>query len=390
MQNKFTKRVQSLDIAKGIILILMALDHTRDYFHAEAFLFNPLDSHVTDWPIYTTRWITNFCAPAFSFLAGISVFFVSKRRSPFELSKFLIKRGLWLILIQITIINFAWNFNPTFRSIELDVIASLGISMIILSFLVHTPKYFILAFSCLLIFGHNLFDSIHFNGSVWWSILHETGSFPINNSKTFSVWYPLIPWVGVMSLGFWIGKFYDKTYDPNERKKWFIWLGFSAITLFVILRGLNIYGNPIPWVDFNSISKNLMAILDTHKYPPSLSFLLMTLGPTFLFLAYSENLKGKVARFFMTFGRIPFFFYIIHLYVIHLLAMLASEITWTGWQTMLLSEWVTDVDALKGYGFSLEVVYLIWALIIIIIYPICKKFDHYKMNHKEKEWLSYL
>jgi uncharacterized membrane protein len=390
MQNKLTQRVQSLDLAKGIILILMALDHTRDYFHAEAFLFNPLDSHITNWPIYTTRWITNFCAPAFSFLAGVSVFFVSRRRSPFELSKFLFKRGVWLIFIQVTIINFAWNFDSTFRSIELDVIASLGISMIILSFLVHTPKYFILAFSCLLIFGHNFFDSFHFNGNIWWSILHESASFPINNYNTFAVWYPLIPWVGVMSLGFWMGKFYDKTYDPNRRKKWFIWLGFSAIALFVILRGFNIYGNPTPWVDFDSISKNLMSILNTHKYPPSLSFLLITLGPTFLFLAYSENIKGKIVRFFMTFGRVPFFFYIIHLYVIHLLAMIASEATWTGWEAMLLTEWVTDVDALKGYGFSLEVVYLVWALIIIILYPLCKKFDRYKMNHKEKEWLSYL
>jgi uncharacterized membrane protein len=237
--------------------------------------------------------------------------------------------------------------------------------MIILSFLVHTPKYFILAFSCLLIFGHNFFDSVHFNGNIWWSILHESASFPINNNNTFSVWYPLIPWVGVMSLGFWVGKFYDKTYDPKRRKKWFIWLGFSAIALFVILRGLNIYGNPIPWVDFDSISKSLMSILDTHKYPPSLSFLLITLGPTFLFLAYSENIKGKIVHFFMIFGRVPFFFYIIHLYVIHLLAMIASEATWTGWEAMLLTEWVTDVDALKGYGFSLEVVYLVWALIII-------------------------
>jgi uncharacterized membrane protein len=390
MQNKLTQRVQSLDLAKGIILVLMALDHTRDYFHADAFMFNPLDAQLTNWSIFTTRWITNFCAPAFSFLAGISAFFVGRRRSPLELSKFLFKRGLWLIFIQITIINFAWFFDPTLPAIELDVIASLGVSMIILSFLVHTPNYFILAFSCLLIFGHNFIDAVHFDGSVWWSILHEQASFPINNTYTFYVWYPLVPWVGVMSLGFWMGKLYDKTYDPSRRKKELIWLGFSAIALFIILRGLNIYGNPTPWVDLDSISKNLMSILNVHKYPPSLSYLLITLGPTFLFLAYSEKLKGSVVRFFMTFGRVPFFFYILHLYAIHLLAMLASEVTWTGWQTMLLTGWVTDVDALKGYGFSLGVVYFIWALIIIILYPICKKFDRYKMNHKEKEWLSYL
>lgn len=390
MQNKITQRVQSLDLAKGIILVLMALDHTRDYFHAEAFNFDPLDPQLTNWALYSTRWITNFCAPAFSFLAGVSVFFVSRRRSPFELSKFLFKRGLWLVIIQITIINFAWYFDPILRNIELDVIASLGISMIVLSLLIHTPNSFILIFSCLVIFGHNLFDNVHFDSNILWSLLHEMGSFPINNTYTFNVWYPIIPWVGVMSLGFWMGKFYDKNYDTIKRKKWFTQVGLSTIALFIILRGFNIYGNPSAWVDLNSISKNLMSILNVHKYPPSLSFLLITLGGTFLFLAYSENLKGKLARLFMTFGRVPFFFYIIHLYLIHVLAMLASELTWSGWEAMLLEEWVTDVTTLKGYGFSLGVVYLIWVLIIIILYPICKKFDRYKMNHKEKEWLSYL
>lgn len=390
MNNLATQRVQSLDLLKGIILVVMALDHTRDYFHESAFLFNPLDPQETDWPLYLTRWVTHFCAPAFSFLAGISAFFVSRRRSPLELSKFLIKRGLWLIFIQITVINFAWYFDPTFHWIELDVIASLGVSMIVLSILVHTPKSFILVFSCLLIFGHNLFDNFHFNGSPWWAILHEEGSYPIFGNFTFIIWYPLIPWIGVMSLGYWMGSFYDKSYEPIKRKKTFISLGLMSIALFIVLRGFNIYGNPTPWVDFGSISKNLMSLLDNNKYPPSLSFLLMTLGPVFLFLAYSENAKGKLVRFFMTFGRVPFFFYILHLYAIHILAMIASDLTWTGWEAMVLKEWVTDVDALVGYGFSLGAVYLIWALIIMFLYPISKKFDQYKMSHKEKEWLSYL
>ena len=390
MQNKLTQRVQSLDLAKGIILVLMALDHTRDYFHAEAFIFNPLDPDATTWPIFATRWITHLCAPAFSFLAGVSAFFVSRRRSPFELSKFLIKRGLWLLFIQLTVINFAWYFDPEFYRIELDVIGSLGISMIFLAFIVHTPPKFILVLSCLLIFGHNFLDNVHFDGSPWWAVLHESVTFQLNGAYSFAIWYPLIPWVGVMSLGFWFGKFYDKSYDPARRKKEFLLIGLVAIVLFILFRGLNIYGNPTPWVDFDSVSKNLMSLLDANKYPPSLSFLLMTLGPTFLFLAYSENLKGKLVDFFMTLGRVPFFFYIIHLYVIHLLAMLASELTWTGWNTMILKEWVTDVDALVGYGFSLWAVYLIWTFIIILLYPFCKKFDRYKMNHKEKEWLSYL
>lgn len=383
-------RIESLDLLKGIVLVLMALDHTRDYFHSAAFIFNPLDPQQTTWPVFLTRWITHFCAPAFSLLAGISAFFVGRRKTPHELSKFLVKRGLWLFFIQLTVIQFAWYFDPHFRWIELDVIGSLGVSMIVLAFLVHTPQKFILAFSCLTIFGHNLLDNVHFNGSVWWAVLHEEASYPLGGGYTFIIYYPLIPWIGVMSLGYWMGKFYDKAYDPGKRKRLFITLGISAMVMFIILRGFNLYGNPDPWVDYNSHSMNLMSILDTNKYPPSLSFLLITLGPFFLFMAYSENAKGKVVSILMAFGRAPFFFYIIHLYVIHALAMLATELTWTGWETMILAEWVTDVEALRGYGFSLPAVYLIWGVVIILLYPVCKKFSNYKMNHKEKQWLSYL
>jgi uncharacterized membrane protein len=368
----------------------MALDHTRDYFHASAYFFNPLDPQQTTWSIFLTRWITHFCAPAFSFLAGISAFFVGRRKRPKELSQFLIKRGLWLVFIQMTVINFAWYFNIRFYQIELDVIGSLGVSMIFLALLVRTPPKFILVFSCLMIFGHNFFDNVHFNGNFWWQVLHESVSYPFSDGYVFNIWYPLIPWIGVMSLGYWMGKFYDKSYDANKRKKLFIVLGISSIALFFLLRGFNIYGNPTSWVDYQSISKNLMSILDVNKYPPSLSFLLMTLGPTFLFLAYSEKAKGKLVSFIMVFGRVPFFYYIIHLYVIHVLAMIASALTWTGWQAMVLNEWVTDVAALDGYGFSLWVVYLIWAFIIFTLYPICKRFDRYKMSHKNKSWLSYL
>ncbi len=389
MRNKLHQRVHSLDFLKGLVLVLMALDHTRDFFHADVFVFGPLDPQSTTWPIYITRWITNFCAPAFSFLAGVSVFFVSNKKSPKELSAFLFKRGIWLIFIQLTLINFAWYFDMGMRYIELDVIASLGVSMIALAALVHLPKKFILVFSIVMIAGHNLLDRVNLD-TFWWAILHEQGSFPITNHFSFDVYYPLIPWIGVMSLGFSIGHFYHKSYDSNLRKKRFIWIGASAIILFLLLRVFNLYGNPTAWTDFGSFSKNLMSILNVNKYPPSLSYLLITLGPTFLLMAFSENIKGRVVDFFMVFGRVPFFFYIAHLYVIHLFAMLAAELTWTGWQTMVLDVWVVDEPALKGYGFSLIGVYFIWMLVIATLYPISRKFDRYKQNNKDKTWLSYL
>lgn len=392
MENKLSaNRVQSLDLLKGIILLLMALDHTRDFFHSSAFLFNPLDPQQSNWPLYLTRWITHFCAPAFSLLASVSAFFVGGKKSATELSVFLFKRGLWLVFIQQTLIQFAWYFSPHFNWIELDVIASLGVSMIVLGLLVHTPRSFILAFSLLLIFGHNLLDSLDTSESVWWGILHKWTVVPINSYFTFGVYYPLIPWVGVMALGYWLGgQFYTKSFDPQKRKKALTYLGVGAIGLFIVLRGFNLYGNPTEWIASDYLSQSLMAMLDVSKYPPSLAYLLATLGPAFLFMAYSEQAKGKVVELIMMFGRVPFLYYIVHLFIIHGLAMLATEFTWTGWEVMVLSEWVTDTAALDGYGFSLGVVYLIWAMVVALMYPICKAFDRYKQAHKEKSWLSYL
>lgn len=390
-QQLTSQRVHSLDLLKGIILLLMALDHTRDYFHASAFLFDPLNPEQTTWATYLTRWITHFCAPAFSFLAGVSAFFVARKKSGSELSMFLFKRGLWLVFIQQTIIQFAWYFSPKMNWIELDVIASLGISMMVLALLVHTSRAFILGLSLLMIFGHNMLDFLDTNESVWWAILHKWTVTPMNDYFTFAVYYPLIPWIGVMALGYWMGHhFYAKTYAPLLRKKNLNYLGLGAILLFFILRGFNLYGNPTAWEARDNISHSLMALFDVNKYPPSLSYLLITLGPALLFMANSEKLKGKLVDFIMVFGRVPFFYYILHLYAIHLGAMIAAEITWNGWETMILDEWVTDSAALDGYGFSLGVVYLIWILIIAIIYPLCKAFDRYKQSHKEKTWLSYL
>ncbi|MFY0625030.1 MAG: DUF1624 domain-containing protein [Reichenbachiella sp.] len=388
MQKIPNQRVQSLDLLKGIVLLLMALDHTRDYFHAEAFIFNPLDPEATTWPIYLTRWITNFCAPAFSLLAGVSVFFVSNRRSSKESTVFLLKRGIWLIFIQQTLINFAWYFNPAMPSIELDVIATLGVSMIVLAGLVHLPDKLVLIFSIVMIAGHNLLDNISLD-TFWWSLLHENGSFPINDHFTFTIFYPLVPWIGVMSLGYAMGGLYHKSFDPGRRKQILLMIGISSILLFGILRGFNLYGNPTVWTDLGSFSQNLMSALNVNKYPPSFSYLLITLGPTFIIMAISESFKGKWVDSFMMFGRIPFFFYIAHLYIIHLFAIVATELTWTGWEAMVLDEWVGDAVILKGYGFSLGVVYLIWILVLATLYPISKKFDHYKQNNKQKAWLSY-
>jgi uncharacterized membrane protein len=383
-------RIESIDLLKGLVMVIMALDHIRDYFHYSAFYFDPTDPEQSTLPIFLTRFITHFCAPTFCFLAGTSAFMVGRRKSVPELSGFLFKRGLWLVFIEMTIVNFAWFFDVHFRSPGLLTIWSLGVGMIVLSALVHLPRKFILAFSLLLIVGHNLLDTVHFKDNVLWAILHEFTIFKLANGGQFVVGYPIIPWIAVMVLGYYFGAYYDTAHDSSKRKKLFNTIGISALVAFIILRFSNIYGDSRLYKEYGTLAKDLISFLNPSKYPPSLDYLLMTLGVAFLFLANSEKLKGKVVDFFSTFGRVPFFYYILHLYLIHLLALLFAELSGFGWRIMILQDWVTETPSLKGYGFPLWVVYCVWIGVILLLYPICKRFDRYKQSHKEKWWLSYL
>ncbi|WP_340073637.1 DUF1624 domain-containing protein [Leptobacterium sp. I13] len=388
MEQSLPNRIHSLDLLKGIIIILMALDHTRDYFHDAILIYDALDPNKTNIPVYLSRWITHFCAPGFSLLAGISAYLIGQRKTKNELATFLLKRGIWLIIIEMTIITFGWYFDIRFKVIALLVIWALGISMIALAALIYLPRNWILIFSCILIFGHNFLDGVHFEKNFIWTALHEVGYFKLSENHYLRVGYPVIPWIGVMSLGYYFGVFYSKRFTPNKRRKTLNIIGLSSVLLFVVLRCVNYYGNAIHWKEHDTFAKTMFSFFNTEKYPPSLTFLLMTLGPMFLFLANSENLKGKITRFFSTFGKVPFFFYIIHIYVIHLFALLFAEISGYGWRQMLMT--FTGDTNLDGYGVSIWIVSIIWIAIVLLLYPLCKKFGFYKQNHKEKWWLSYL
>jgi len=320
----------------------------------------------------------------------MSAFLAGRKKTKRELSAFLFTRGLWLVFIELTIVNFAWFFDTQFKTEGLLVIWALGISMIVLAALIHLPKKIILIFSCLLIFGHNLLDSINMQGKVWWAILHQFEIFSLSSERNLFVVYPLIPWIAVMSLGYCFGSLYDSSFDGRKRRKLLNGLGIASLLLFILLRGFNLYGNPTPFVQYETLSKSLMSFLNPAKYPPSLQYLLMTLGGAFIFLANTENWDGKLSRFFSTFGRVPFFYYILHIYLIHIIALFAAELSGWGWKTMILSNWVTEMPTLKGYGFNLWIVYLVWGFVIAVLFPFCKKFEIYKMKHKEKKWLSYL
>lgn len=384
-------RIESIDLLKGVVMVIMALDHCRDYLHYSAFLFNPTDATQTTVPIFFTRFITHFCAPAFSLLAGMSAFMIGKRKSIKELSNFLLKRGLWLVFVEIVIINFAWKFDIYFTTIHLQTIWSLGVSMIVLAGLIYLPKSIIFAFSVAIIVGHNLLDRFHFDESFIWSILHEPQAFEFVQGHTVIFVYSLLPWIAVMSLGYCLGSLFDAAINSHNRKRILNGLGWGSYALFVLLIAFNGYGNPVAWINYGNILKTLMSIFDVSKYPPSLLFLLITLGGALLFLANAERAKGKVVTFFCVFGRVPFFYYILHIYLIHLIAVGAAELSGYGWRIMfVLPDFVTRVEALKGYGFNLMIVYVVWAFVVLLLYPLCKKFDNYKQSHKEIWWLSYL
>ncbi|RTL57579.1 MAG: DUF1624 domain-containing protein [Sphingobacteriales bacterium] len=388
------RRILSVDLLRGIVMIIMALDHVRDYFHSGAYLYDPLNLDKTTGALFFTRWITHFCAPVFMFLAGTSAFFVGQKKTKKELSLFLLKRGLWLILLEFTVFNFGWNFDITFTNIYFIVIWALGVSMIFLAGLIYLPKKFILLFGIVLVAGHNLLDGIHVSGNnltaFGWALVHEQNFFSWMG-KNVLVGYPLVPWIGVMALGYCFGNLYTAKYEAAERKKNLLLLGGGAVALFVLLRFINIYGDPVPWTTQSTAFKTFLSFIKVNKYPPSLFYLLVTLGLSFLFLAFTEKSNGAVAKVVSVYGRVPMFYYITHIYLLHLVTMIAAGLfTDFSWKVWILKEPLWFTQSLKGYGFPLGVVYLVWLGIVISLYPLCKWYDKYKQAHKEKWWLSYL
>lgn len=374
-------------------MIIMALDHLRDYFHASAFLYDPTDLSRTDVPLFFTRWITHFCAPVFTFLAGTSAFLNGTKKTRKELSFFLFTRGLWLVIAEILIVTLGWSFNPFYPVLILQVIWALGVSMMVLAGIIYLPLTAILVIGLALIGAHNLLDVPPTAGahttSFLMSVLHEQHFFFM---KPFSIMlgYPVIPWIGIMLTGYALGQLYLPTYHAGKRRKTLIGLGLGAIALFIIIRFINMYGDPHPWSAQNTPVFTVLSFLNTTKYPPSLLYILMTLGPAMLFLALAEKPLGKLSEKLVVFGRVPMFYYLLHIYLIHALAVIAAAISGYKWSDMVLTGWVSMNNQLKGYGYSLAFVYILWILIIIGVYPLCKWYDNYKRANHSKWWLSYI
>jgi uncharacterized membrane protein len=388
------QRVASIDLLRGAIMIIMALDHVRDYFHYSSFQYDPLNLARTSVPIFFTRWITHYCAPIFMLLAGTSAFISGQRKTKKQLSFFLFTRGLWLVFLELVIVNFGWNFDIGFHSVLLVTIWALGISMIALAAIIYLPEKIILVVGIVLVAGHNLLDTVQVQGgqaaAFGWSLLHQPNLFSWHG-ETILIGYPVIPWIGTMTLGYCLGSLYASSFDAAKRKKLLLQIGVSAIGLFILLRCINIYGDAAHWSQQRSPVYTFLSFLNTSKYPPSLLYLLMTLGPALIFLAVTEKVQGAVSTVISVYGRVPMFYYLLHIYLIHLLTMISSQLfTAFGWHRWILHEPLWFIQSLKGYGFPLVVVYLVWIIIVAGLYPLCKWYDQYKQANKHKWWLSYL
>ena len=383
-------RIPTLDVLKGLVMVIMALDHVRDYFHAGSFLIDPTDLSQTTVALFFTRWVTHFCAPVFCMLAGTSAFLAGRRKTKAQLSAFLVSRGTWLVFIEVVVVCFGWYFNPAYPRIGLQTIWALGVSMIALAGLIHLPRASVVAIGLLLVFGHNALDNIHYEGSFAWAALHEVGFFPIPGGHVLVTRFPVLPYIGTMALGYSLGPLYASGFPAGRRRRFLAQAGFGAVALFVAITAAGLYGDPAPWQRFPSATTTVLSFFNRTKYPPSLQYLLMTLGPALLFLAYGENLRGRLSNVLAMYGRVPFFYYILHIYALHTLALVAAQATSFGWHSMILKTWVSLSPELKGYGFSLPVVYLIWLALVAALYPACAWFDRYKQTHKDQVFLSYL
>ena len=394
VNNIQSNRIISIDLLRGVVMVIMALDHVRDYFHLNAFVTDPESIETTTPYIFFTRFITHFCAPSFIFLAGTSAYLYGSNKSTFDLSKFLITRGIWLIFVEIFVNNLLWWFDVTYGFINLQVIWAIGLCMILLGLLIYIPRKILLFISIIIIFGHNLLDGFTYNGQsfleILWYITHQMNGFSISDTRMIWFTYPILPWLGVILLGYCLGYYYTNKYSAKKRKKLLLIIGISSIFLFFLIRGINIYGNLTKWDYQETFAKTVISFFKLTKYPPSLVFLLITLGTAFVFLSLVENTKNKITNFFLVFGKVPFFYYVLHIFVIHFFAIIGLLITGKDWQLMILTNETFSSGKLAGYGYSLVVVYVIWIAIILLLYPICKKYMIYKRDNKDKWWLKYL
>jgi len=376
-------------------MIIMALDHARDFLFLGSKLHgDPTDLKTTTTVFFFTRWITHFCAPVFMILAGVGIYLhAQKMQSKYQLFKFLFTRGLWLIFVDVFIIGPIWQFN--FIGPVLQVIWAFGISMIFLSFLQFLSYKMLAALGLIIVFFHNLFDKITIDHTMWkamlWSMAHVGWQrFPLTDSIHLLVIYPFLPWLGLMICGYALGKIYMPNIASSFRKEFLLIAGVAVILLFIIIRWINGYGDMHHWNSQPSAWFTVLDFIKTTKYPPSLLYILMTIGPALLFLGLTESANIKPSNKILVFGKVPLFFYILHIFLIHLTQWSLFFISGHSWSELDFNTIHPRLGSIPaGFGYPLGIVYLLWALIVFILYFPCRWYARYKVTHNHW-WLSYL
>jgi uncharacterized membrane protein len=383
-----SSRLESIDIVRGLIMVLMTIDHVRD--HVSGANFDPLDLDHTTTAWFFTRWITHYCAPNFVFLAGVGAFLYGNRaRTTGQLSRFLLSRGLWLVLLDITIVRWSWGFGWDYLNAPTmaGVLWAIGWSMVVLSGLVFLPLSAITTFGVLMIAYHNLFDFVtpeHFDNNGWiWAVLHQGTVLDVYRGIKLHTAYPLVPWIGVMAAGYGFGSLY--LLDRNMRRKQLLGLGIALTLAFVALRYSNLYGNPRPWIHEENRWLTFLSFIHCEKYPPSLLYLLMTIGPAITLLGALDGVHVPGASVLTVFGRVPLFFYLLHIPLIH---WLANQVRYL-WPPESVPSWLAAPGGPNTAGYGLPMTYLLWLPTILILWPLCWWFARLKVRHKSV-WLSYL
>jgi uncharacterized membrane protein len=387
---KLTSRIDSVDLLRGLVMFIMVLDHVREFVHADAFHFNPTDLSKTNTILFLTRWVTHFCAPTFVFLAGTSIYLQRMRgKSKNELAKFLLTRGLWLILLEFTLIRFSMLFNLDYHFLGFaEVIWIFGVSMIALAALVYFPLRVVAVIGIAMVALHNLLDrfvippptalSTVLNGpspEAWqklWLFLHQPGIIPLSDGVVLFVAYPILPWIGVMACGYALGSVY--TWEAASRRKFLLWLGLALTAIFVVLRAINIYGDPAPWSVQETSVFTFLSFLNTTKYPVSLLFLLMTIGPALVFLSAADGTKKEdniINRVLVTFGRVPLFYFILQMFYAHGAGLLLGWLAGKDVHHFFANFPEMASSAPSDVGFPLWVTYLVWLAGIALLYPLC-------------------
>jgi uncharacterized membrane protein len=383
------ERIQSIDMVRGLIMIIMTLDHTRDFLHLAG--PPPLDVQRTTVILFFTRWITHFCAPTFVFLSGVSACLAEQRRTTGEMTTFLLKRGAWLIFSDLAIISLIFSFDVQYHFPVLEVLWATGFGMIVLALLIRAPKQLIMAVAILIIAGHNLLDNIDLpkngtTGNLITVLLNGVGALiPIGANRFIFAIYAAIPWTGALLLGYVFGQLYKKGYDAAKRRKILMLSGCALIVLFITLRLINNYGDPAPWAVQRNEAHTLLSFLNARKQTPSLLFMSMTLGPILLLLSFIEGISNRITRFCIVYGNVPYFYFITHLALLRVINV--AGVVLTG--IPLDFQKPSPVWAAPGFGIPLWAVYLCWIAVIALMYYPCRWYGRYKQTHNWW-WLSYI